>query len=188
MPMRWNWPGKEGKSIRVIAFSNARQVEVFLNGKSFGLKTMPANGHLEWQVPYQPGSLVAKAFTNGRLMATDTVETAGPPARLVISSDRQILHADDTDTVVVPVSVVDARGRFVADAANRVTFHLDGDGRILGVGNGNPADHDTDRAEQRNAFSGRCIAVVQAGSHAGSLRLTATSPGLKAARVTFSVR
>ena len=63
MPMTWNWPGQEGQAIRVIAFSNARQVELFLNGRSLGVQTMPQDGHLEWQVPYAPGRLTAKGFT-----------------------------------------------------------------------------------------------------------------------------
>jgi beta-galactosidase len=83
---------------------------------------------------------------------------------------------------------LDDRGRLVPNANNRVLFQLDGGGRILGVGNGNPSDHDTDRASERNAFNGHCIAVIQAGSHSGVLKLTATSPGLKSADITFQVR
>jgi beta-galactosidase len=188
MPDTWNWPGKEGKAIRVIAFSNAKQVELFLNGKSLGIQTMPQNGHLEWQVPYQAGRLLAKGLTTGRVVATDTLETTGPAERLQLSVDRQILQAGADDTVVVPISVLDDRGRLVPNANNRVLFQLDGGGRILGVGNGNPSDHDTDRASERNAFNGHCIAVIQAGSHSGVLKLTATSPGLKSADITFQVR
>jgi beta-galactosidase len=85
-------------------------------------------------------------------------------------------------------AILDAQGRFVPNADNRITFQLVGGGHILGVGNGNPSDHDTDRSNQRNAFNGHCIAVIQAGLHPESLQLTATSPGLKSANVTFRVR
>jgi beta-galactosidase len=187
MPDTWNWPGKEGQDIRVIAFSNARMVEVFLNGRSLGAKTMPQNGHLEWQVPYQPGRLMAKALTNGRVVATGKVETAGPAVRIQLSPDRRILQAGAADTVVVPISILDDQSRLVPNAENRLSFQLDGEGRILGVGNGNPSDHDADRANQRNAFNGHCIAVVQAGLHPGVLKLTASSPGLKSADITFHV-
>ena len=185
MPMTWNWPGKEGQSIRVIAFSNARQIELLLNGKSLGVQAMPQDGHLEWQVPYAPGRLTAKAFTNGRLMATEQLETTDVPARIQLSPERKILHADGQDTVVVPVSILDAKDRVVPYANNRVTFQCSGSCRILGVGNGNPSDHDSDRAEQRNAFHGHCIVLLQADSTPGTLHLTATSPGLKSASLTF---
>jgi beta-galactosidase len=185
MPMSWNWPGKEGQEIRVLAFSNARQVELFLNGKSLGVQTMPQDGHLEWQVPYQPGRLVAKGFTDGRLMATAQLETTGASDRLELSPDRKVLQADGQDAVVVPVSILDVKGRVVPYATNRVSFQLSGGGRLLGVGNGNPSDHDPDRANQRNAFHGHCIVLIQAGSAPETLQLTATSPGLKPAKLTF---
>ena len=188
MPAGWNGPGNTGKDVRVVAFSNARQVELFLNDKSLGVKDMPHDGHVEWHVPYQPGRLVAKGYTDGKTVATDEVQTTRVPASIQLSPDRRTLHTDGEDTVVVPVSVVDKDGRVVPDADNRVTFQLSGGGRILGVGNGNPADHDTDKADNRKAFHGRCIVVIQAGTQAGTLDLTATSPGLAAGRVSFEVR
>ena len=188
LPVCWNWPGKEGQPIEVIAFSNARQVELFLNGKTLGAKPMPPNGHLEWEVPYAPGRLLAKASTDGHVVATDQVETVGPPASIQLAADRRELIADGEDTIVVPVSILDAQGRLVANASNRMLFQLEGNGRLLGVGNGNPADHDPDRASQRNAFNGHCLAVIQAGSRPGVLRLTVTAPRLKSATLTFKAK
>jgi beta-galactosidase len=188
LPMCWNWPGKEGQPIRVVAFSNARAVELILNGKSLGNKTMPRDGYVEWKVAYQPGRLVAQARTDGRMVATDRVETAGPPVRIQLFPNRQKLHSDNQDTVVVPVSILDAEGRLVANADNRITFELAGGGRLLGVGNGNPSDHDTDRSNQRRAFNGHCIALVQARAQPEVFRLTASSPGLKPASITFRAR
>jgi beta-galactosidase len=188
MPMTWNWPGKEGQSIRVIAFSNARQVELFLNERSLGTKTMPQDGFQEWQVSYQPGCLMAKGYTEGKLVATDQVETTDAPARIRLSPDRTVLQADGQDALVVPVSILDAKGRLVPYANSRMSFQLSGGGRILGVGNGNPSDHGPDRAKERNAFHGQCIVIVQAGAKPGTLQLTATSPGLQAASMTFQIR
>ena len=188
VPGCWNWPGKEGQSIRVLAFSNAERIELFLNGRSLGAQTMPGDAHLEWEVPYQPGQLVAKGYRNNKVVATDMVETAGAPARIQLSPDRTTLHADGEDAVVVPVSILDAKGRVVPNTTNRVYFHLTGDGRIMGVGNGNPSDHDADKADQRNAFHGHCMAVIQAGSHLGVLQLTVASPGLTSVRISFQAR
>jgi beta-galactosidase len=196
MPDTWNWPGKTGQNIRVLAFSNAKQVELFLNGRSLGRKDMPFDDYAEWEVPYEPGRLTAKAYNpvstvsgpESNVVATDTVETTGAPAAIRLSPDRTILRANSEDAVVVPVSILDAQGRLVPDARNRVTFALTGAGRILGVGNGNPADHDPDKSNQRDAFHGLCIAVIQAGPHAGTIQLTASSPGLNSATVSFEVR
>lgn len=188
LPDTWNQKGREGENIRVIAFSNARRVELFLNGKNLGAKDMPHDDLVEWQVPYAPGQLTAKASTDGKTVATETLETTGAPARIVLSPPRKALHADAEDAVVVPVSILDEKGRIVPDAANRVTFELSGGGRILGVGNGDPADHDTDRGDNRKAFHGHCVVVIQAGTQPASLKLVATSPGLASETVDFKVK
>ena len=188
MPMTWNWPGKEGQNIRVVTFSNARQIELFLNGKSLGTKAMPQDGFLEWQVPYQPGRLLAKASTDGKTVTTEQLETTDAPAKIQLSPDRTVLHGDGQDALVVPVSILDAKRRVVPYANNRVSFQLSGGGRILGVGNGNPSDHDSDRASERNAFHGHCIVIIEAGAKPETVQLTATSPELTKASVTFRVR
>ena len=188
MPGSWNWPGKEGKNIRVLAFSNAKQVELFLNGQSLGKKDMPHDDYAEWEVPYQAGQLIAKAYADGQTVATDTVETTGAAATIQVSPDRTTLQANAEDAVVVPISILDDKGRVVPDAANRVTFQLNGPGEILGVSNGDPADHDTDKSNQRNAFHGHCMVVIEAGSQPGTIQLTASSPGLKSGEMSFDVK
>jgi beta-galactosidase len=192
VPDSWTWPGTksqpEGQPIRVLAFSNARQVELFLNGHSCGVRDVPRAGHTEWSVPYQPGRLFAKALTEGKIVSTTELVTAGPAARIVLSPERTTLRADDVDAIVVPVSILDGDGHVVPDAANRVSFRLAGGGRVLGVGNGNPADHDPEKADNCRAFHGRCIAVVQAGASPGTMQITATSPGLASAEVHIEMR
>ena len=91
------------------------------------------------------------------------------------------------DAIVVAVSILDNKRRMVPDADNAVSFELAGGGRILGVGNGNPSDHDPDRANQRRAFHGHCIVIVQSGVKAEKLQLIAVSPGLQEASLTFQV-
>lgn len=188
MPDCWNASEWQGKKVRVMAFSNGQKVELLLNGKSLGTQDMPHEKHAEWEVPYAPGKLEAKSYVDGKVISTDHIETTGAAARLVINAGRTSLHADDEDAVVIGVLIVDAEGRVVGDADNRVTFQLDGKARVLGVGNGNPADHDPDRADSRKAFHGLCAAIVQSGSHPAALHLTATSPGLEPASVDLQVR
>jgi beta-galactosidase len=188
MPGTWNWPGKLGQNIRVLAFSNAKQVELFLNGRSLGTKNVPHDDYVEWEVPYQRGELTAKAYTDGQTVATDVVDTTGAPARIELSPDRTTLQANAEDAVVIPVSILDGQGRVVPYAGNRVTFQLNGPGEILGVSNGDPADHATDKSNQRNAFHGHCIVVIKAGAQSGTIQLTASSPGLGSGVVSVKVK
>lgn len=188
LPMSWNWAGKEGQPIRVIAFSNARKVELLLNEQSLGTQDVPAGSHAEWRVPYRPGQLLAKASTDGKVVATEKLETAGPAARIELTTDRTTLVADGEDAVVAQVSIVDAEGHPVPDADNLVQFQLSGGGRILGVGNGNPSDHDPDKSDKRSAFHAHCMAVIQADSRPEELRLIASSPGLRPSSLEFQAR
>ncbi len=141
----WNWPGKEGQDIDVWCFSNCKQVELFLNGKSLGRKTMEPNSHLEWMVKYEPGTLSAQGYdAGGKLIATTKVETTGAPAAVQLEPDRATINADGEDASVVTVSVRDAQNRIVPVATNLVDFDLEGPGRIIGVGNGDPSCHEPD--------------------------------------------
>jgi len=140
----WSWPGREGQEIDVRCFSNADEVELFQDGASLGRQTMPKNSHLAWKVKYSSGSLLAKAYKGGKLVAEDKVETAGAPAGVKIVPDRSTVNADGEDLSVVAVAVVDSKGRVVPTAGNFLRFELEGPGRILGVGNGDPSCHEPD--------------------------------------------
>jgi beta-galactosidase len=182
----WNWPGKEGLPIAVWVHSNADRVELFLNGQSLGSKEMPRFGHLEWQVNYAPGTLVAKGYRGSSEVITDRVETTGAPAALRLKTERVRLTADGEDAAAVAVEIVDSQGRVAPVADNLVRFTLTGAGHIAGVGNGDPSSHEPDRASQRRAFNGRCMVIVQANEMPGPMVLRATSPGLKQATVTLN--
>lgn len=182
----WNQQGQEGKPIRVICFSNCDRVELSLNGKDLGSQEMPANGHLEWSVPYVPGRLVATGYRNGAAVASEVDETTGPPAAIRLLPDRVKLLNDGEDVSIIRVSVVDSEGRVVPGASNMVRFRIQGEGSIDGVGNGDPSCHEPDKASRRSAFNGRCLVVVQATDAPGEIRLTASSPGLRAAGVTLT--
>ena len=184
----WNWAGKEGQDIKVIAFSNAAFVELFVNGKSAGAQEVPRFGHVEWTVKYAPGALYAKAFdVRGNLIATDGVATASSPFAIKLKTDRRYLDSDGEDVAVVEASVVDASGHVVPGAKNQITFSIAGVGQIAGVGNGDPGDHDPDVSNQRRAFHGLCAVVVRGGENPGKLHLVAHSTGLKPASVDFEV-
>jgi len=185
----WNWKGREGRVIDVWCFSNCDRVELFLNGKSLGRKDMARFSHLEWKVRYAPGELLAKGWKKGR-MITAKVETTGEPASLRLTPDRTSVRADGEDAVVMNVTALDAKGREVPIADNLVQFEVKGSGRIIGVGNGDPSSHEPDKylsgAYQRRLFNGKCQVIVQAAKEAGSISLTASSAGLKAASASIT--
>ena len=182
----WNW-SKEGQPMRVVVFSNAKKIELLLNGKSFGTQEMPPNQSVEWQVPYTPGRLEARGtLATGKIIA-DVVETTGEPTTLLLRTDLQKLRANDEDVSVAEISVVDGQGRVIPTANNLVHFTLSGSGTIAGVGNGDPASHEPDLATQRRAFNGHCAALLRAGNKSGKLVLTATSPGLKSASLEIVI-
>jgi beta-galactosidase len=141
----WNWPGREGQEIDVRALSNCDEVELFLNGKSLGRQTMKRASELQWKVAYRPGTLSAKGTKAGQVVAEAKIETTGAPAAVRLVPDRAILAADGEDIAVITVSVVDDLGRIVPAAANAVAFKLDGPGRMIGVGNGDPSSHEPDK-------------------------------------------
>ena len=140
----WNWAGKEGQPIDVWCFSNCKEVELFLNDRSLGKKAMPRNSHLQWTVNYEPGTLSAKGYNDGKVVAETKVETTGAPAAVQLTPDRSTIHADGEDCSVVTVSVTDSEGRMVPTADNLVHFTVTGPGKIIGVGNGDPSCHEPD--------------------------------------------
>jgi beta-galactosidase len=172
----------EGKPMTVWVNSNAENVELFLNGKSLGSKTMPRNSHLNWEVPYKPGILEAVGIRNGKKFTTK-IETTGQPAKIRIETDKTTLLADGADAAVINISVTDSKGREVPDAQNLIRFTIEGDARIIGVGNGDPSSHEPDKCPdghwQRHLFSGKCQVIVQAGKQSGPVRLIAASEGLE---------
>ena len=183
----WNWT--PGKTVDVWAYSNGDAVELTLNGRSLGRQSYPALAHVAWQVPWEPGTLAATAYRAGKPVATDTVETAGPPAKLVLTCDRTELSADGRDTACVAVQVADAQGRPVPTASNLIHFAVT-DATVLGVGNGDPSCHEPDHASQRSAFNGRAMLIVQShewprSTPAPAVTITATADGLDAGHLTL---
>jgi len=184
----WNWPGSLGKPMLVRVFSNCDSVELFLNGVSQGRQTMEPNMYLDWTVPYHPGVLSARGYGDGKLITETKVETTGPAAAIRLSTNVPALKADGQDTSVVAISIVDAQGRNVPTADNRVRFSITGPGRIIGVGNGDPASHEPDIAMERSAFNGHCIALIRATPTSGDITITATSGGVTSAVLHIRVR
>jgi beta-galactosidase len=141
----WNWKAKAGQAISVWAYSNCDEVELFLNTISLGRKTMRKNAHLEWMVNHEPGTLMARGYKNGNQVLYEKVETTDEPSTIELISDRSIMQADGEDVSVITVKLTDSKGRFVPAAGNEIIFSLEGTGKIIGVGNGDPSSHEPDK-------------------------------------------
>jgi beta-galactosidase len=206
----WNWGNKTGKVIQVMAYTNCDSVELFVNGKSFGIKALefPRQGnsggwnrydkplvgittgdlHLLWDVPYEKGVLKAVGRKGGKIVCEEEVRTAGEPAAIRLSPDRNVINADPSDVTHVKIEIVDKDGSLVPDAKNNISLTVDGAGHLLGLDNGNPADHTSMRSSQRNIFNGMALAVVQPGNKPGAILVRVNSPGMAEATITINVK
>ncbi|MEO6541075.1 MAG: beta-galactosidase GalA, partial [Ferruginibacter sp.] len=141
----WNWKGKEGQEIPVWIYSNCEEVELFVNKKSFGKKSMPVNGHLEWNVAYISGTVEAIGYKNGKRTIAGIVKTTGEPVAITMTANQPVLKANRDDIAVIAVEVNDQNNLHVPTADNEITFTIQGPGKIIGVGNGNPTSLEADR-------------------------------------------
>jgi beta-galactosidase len=184
----WNWSGMEGKDIAVWVYSNLDRVELFHNGQSLGAKDVKKDSHAAWVVKYAPGSLEARGFKDGKQVVSTTRETTGPASKLILTADRNEINADGEDVAMFAVEVQDGQGRTVPITDNEVVFRVSGAGKLVGVGDGDPTDHASDKGTSRKAFSGYCMALVQSSKNAGNIRIEAASPGLTSASVSIAAR
>ena len=201
----WNWAGNEGRIIQVACYTNCEEVELFVNGKSYGKKEteFPRRGvdvswaqyapgkryattadlHLTWDVEYQPGEIKVVAQKNGQTYE-EVIRTAGAPAQLRASVDRPSFKAEPGDVAHVTVEVLDADGNICPITDNVVKFDVRG-GRLIGVENGDMRDLGSVKAAERKAYSGLCLGIV-AADRKGAVTVTVTSDGLTPSTITFN--
>ena len=191
----WNLAGHEGEEIELWAYSNCDEVELIVNGKKLGRQLMPKNGHLKWKAVYQPGKVVAYGYKNGKRTMTKTIETTKPAYKTVLKADRMEIAADGRDLAVVTVEVQDQKGRIVPDACPTLNFTHEGEGRILGVGNGDPMYLGADHPKEKDcrqfsipAFNGLAQILIQSAEIPSALTLNCESPGLKSGSITIDTK
>jgi beta-galactosidase len=170
-------------------YNNADEVELFLNGKSLGIRKKQGDSlHVMWRIPFEPGTLKAVSRLKGKTVLTREIKTAGKPAKIMLTADRNTIKADGTDLSFVTVKILDAEGNLVPDADNLVKFTLKGEGFIAGVDNGLQTSMEPFKASYRKAFNGLCLAIIQSKEKAGQILLKATSAGLKSAELVIEVK
>jgi beta-galactosidase len=137
-------------------------VELFINGRSQGVKRKTGDElHVMWRAVYEPGSLKAVSKKNGKVVMTKEIKTAGAPAKIVLEADRNTISSNGEDLSFVTVKIEDKDGNIVPDAGNLVKFTITGDGFIAGVDNGYQADLSSFKGDNKKAFNGLCLAVLQ---------------------------
>jgi beta-galactosidase len=180
----WNWKGYENKPLTVNVYSSCQQVELFLNNKSLGKKETNRQTKFEatWDVPYQPGALVAVGYDGDKKINTAILNTAASPVNIKLSADRTKLQADNQDLSYVTVELTDAKGNLNPRAENLVHFKIEGAGTIIGVGNANPQSVESYQKPQRKAWHGKCLVIIKSTGTPGEITLKVSGDGIKAVK------
>ena len=185
-----HWNRKEGSTLSLYTYTNADEVELFVNGKSLGVKqntTAPkSRNRIKWDgVKYEPGYVEAVAKKGGKVVARHKIETAGDAVKLTAESDNTEWKADGQDLQHIKVCAVDKKGRHVQGTQGEVTFEVEGPAEILGVINGDMASDELTVGNKRKLYRGTATVILRSKREPGKVRLTATTPGLKQAKVEF---
>lgn len=206
----WNLEVETGTILPVLCYTSCDYVELFVNGKSYGRKAYvyPAYGmteeyghfdrpqmpihtgdlFLSWDVPYEPGCMMAVGYCNGKEAVRQIVKTAGNPEQIQLSAYQDDLKADGQSVAQIEAVIVDAEGNFCPQADCHITFTVEGTAEVIGVDNGNPVCHENMKGHSISAFHGKAFVLVRAGQKAGVCTITAAAGGLKGdnCRVMFS--
>lgn len=190
----WNWKGREGEVTPVFVYTNFPKAELFINGKSQGVRekndsTVYNRYRLMWlDTRYEPGEVKVVAYdAAGNPAAEKTIRTAGKPHHLVLTPARKSLEANGDDLLYVTVQVADKDGNIVPTDSRLVKFKVDGAGSFEATANGDPTCILPFQNPEMKLFSGAATAILRSGKTPGTLRLRATAPGVKAAELTVPV-
>ncbi|RCW32518.1 glycoside hydrolase family 2 TIM barrel-domain containing protein [Marinilabilia salmonicolor] len=204
----WNWGGRD--SVNLYTFSNCEEVELFINGKSMGVKKIPVEYYtkditaysaeeydpehpintgpeihkkLQWRVPFSSGEIVAVARTSGREVARHMLVTAGDPYKISLEPERDTISADGYDLSYITVKVVDQHGILVPNATNQIRFNVSGVATIAGVGNADLLSDEPFVADERRVFQGKALLILRSDGEQGEIEVKAIGKGLKSAKV-----
>ena len=200
-----NWNREAGEKVSLYTYTNGDEVELFLNGKSLGVKKNSNNpklrARIKWDnIAYAPGTLVAVAKKNGRVVARHQIETTGEAVALKLVPDMETWHADGKDLMHVRIYAVDKKGRRVlnvkdAKAFDKLTFQVKGDANIVAVDNGNIASDELhigktqlEKSIQRNLFQGSALVILRAGDKPGKIELSVAGEKMKAKKLVLNTK
>lgn len=200
-----NWNREAGEKVSIYTYTNGDEVELFLNGKSLGVKKNSNDpklrARIKWDnIAYAPGTLVAVAKKNGKVVARHQIETTGEAVALKLVPDMETWHADGKDLMHVRIYAVDKKGRRVlnvkdAKAFDKLTFTVKGDANIVAVDNGNIASDELhigktqlEKTIQRNLFQGSALVILRAGDKPGKIELSVAGEKMKAKKLVLNTK
>lgn len=178
----WSWTGHEGEKLQVHVYTRSQLVKLELNGKVIGEQAVDGKKSITatFDVPYEEGVLTARCFDKGQETASETLKTTGKPEAIRMTADRPVIRADRNDLAYVMVEITDGEGNVIPYADDiPVNFEISGNGKIAGVGNGNPVDLSSFQQPVKKVFQGKCLVIIRPYNIPGAIRLTARSEGLK---------
>ena len=200
-----NWNREAGEQVSLYTYTNGDEVELFLNGKSLGVKKNSNDpklrARIKWDnIAYAPGTLVAVAKKNGKVVARYQIETTGEAVALKLVPDIETWHADGKDLMHVRIYAVDKKGRRVlnvkdAKAFDKLTFTVKGDANIVAVDNGNIASDELhigktqlEKSIQRHLFQGSALVILRAGDKPGKIELSVAGEKMKAKKLVLNTK
>ena len=200
-----NWNREAGEKVSLYTYTNGDEVELFLNGKSLGVKKNSNDpklrARIKWDnIAYAPGTLVAVAKKNGKVVARHQIETTGEAVALKLVPDMETWHADGKDLMHVRIYAVDKKGRRVlnvkdAKAFDKLTFTVKGDANIVAVDNGNISSNELhigktqlEKTIQRNLFQGSALVILRAGDKPGKIELSVAGEKMKAKKLVLNTK
>jgi beta-galactosidase len=187
----WSWPGHEKEKLQVHVYTRSKLVKLELNGKVIDEKVVDGENSItaSFEVPYEAGILVARCYDNGKETASQTIKTAGKPTAIRLTADRSVIKANRNDLAYIKTEVVDSDGNVIPYADDvKVKFEISGQGKLAGVGNGNPKDMASFQQPESKTYQGVCLAIVRPETNPGKINIKATSEGLKECNLEVIVK
>jgi len=177
MSDHWNW---KSQTVKVGTFTNAEEVELFLNSKSLGIKKLSDcdQGKMDWDVPFKSGEIKAVARNKGVIVAEHMLKTAGKPTEIALEPDVKTLKANGLDLAYIKVRLIDKNGLTVPNADRIVNFSVEGDGYFSGTANGDIFSNEKWVGNERSTYMGKCIIVLRSSRNKGEIAIKANAEGL----------
>ena len=179
----WNYEGREGKPVKLIVYSNADEVEVFVNNQSLGRKNIsrerPMPDSACFETLFTPGMVEAVSYTGGKEVSRDILCTTGEAEQIKLVPEKTVIKADGHDLVCVGIELTDKDGRIVPDAEVKLHAEISGCGTLSGFGSANPVTEDNYTDGDTESYRGRAMAVIRSGYAQGEIVLTIRAEGFQ---------